>query len=241
MLLSLIAATEEYPEDPYAWNTSTVVHILERREYTGCTVLSHNTYSYCRNTVISASDKDGMDAIWILDTNGLSHAPLLLQDEQGTWWYYYWCADLDSSSSDSLQGVFSFGSSASVSTSSIGNNLKVFWDPLNLKITRYEDADIKTIQDAINAQYPKDNKCTYSKGIYFEGDFSKSWEAANNRSINQSNMLYSALIENCAQTSLDILGQSIDSFSFMIMHYKMRKLMLPRAIHPLLASFGKEF
>lgn len=30
--------------DPYYWNTNTVVHILERREYTGCTV-NFKTYS----------------------------------------------------------------------------------------------------------------------------------------------------------------------------------------------------
>ena len=31
-------------DDPYQWNTNTVVHILERREYTGCTV-NFKTYS----------------------------------------------------------------------------------------------------------------------------------------------------------------------------------------------------
>ena len=31
--------------DPYHWNTNTVVHILERREYTGCTV-NFKTYTY---------------------------------------------------------------------------------------------------------------------------------------------------------------------------------------------------
>ena len=30
--------------DPYHWNTNTVVHILERREYTGCTV-NFKTYT----------------------------------------------------------------------------------------------------------------------------------------------------------------------------------------------------
>ena len=30
--------------DPYRWNTNTVVHILERREYTGCTV-NFKTYT----------------------------------------------------------------------------------------------------------------------------------------------------------------------------------------------------
>ena len=32
------------PENPYGWNCSTVVHILERREYTGCTV-NFKTYT----------------------------------------------------------------------------------------------------------------------------------------------------------------------------------------------------
>ena len=32
------------PENPYGWNASTVVHILERREYTGCTV-NFKTYT----------------------------------------------------------------------------------------------------------------------------------------------------------------------------------------------------
>ena len=32
--------------DPYHWNTNTVVHILERREYTGCTV-NFKTYKTC--------------------------------------------------------------------------------------------------------------------------------------------------------------------------------------------------
>lgn len=32
------------PEDPYFWNESTVVHILEQREYTGCTV-NFKTYT----------------------------------------------------------------------------------------------------------------------------------------------------------------------------------------------------
>ena len=105
-------------------------------------LLSHNTYSYCRNTAVTASDKDGMDAIWILDTNGFSHASLLLQDEQGTWWYYYWGANLDASGSDSLN-TRSFSSSASVTASSYGNNLTVLWDPLNLEITGYEDADME--------------------------------------------------------------------------------------------------
>ena len=31
-------------DDPYHWNTNTVVHILERREYTGCTV-NFKTYT----------------------------------------------------------------------------------------------------------------------------------------------------------------------------------------------------
>ena len=30
--------------NPYHWNTNTVVHILERREYTGCTV-NFKTYT----------------------------------------------------------------------------------------------------------------------------------------------------------------------------------------------------
>ena len=32
------------PEDPYSWNESTIVHILEQREYTGCTV-NFKTYT----------------------------------------------------------------------------------------------------------------------------------------------------------------------------------------------------
>ena len=32
------------PDDPYHWNINTVVHILERREYTGCTV-NFKTYT----------------------------------------------------------------------------------------------------------------------------------------------------------------------------------------------------
>ena len=32
------------PEDPYRWNSSTVVHVLERREYTGC-IINFKTYT----------------------------------------------------------------------------------------------------------------------------------------------------------------------------------------------------
>ena len=33
--------------DPYHWNTNTVVNILERREYTGCTV----NFKTCTNSI----------------------------------------------------------------------------------------------------------------------------------------------------------------------------------------------
>ena len=39
-----INPTNAVPEDPYGWHSSTVVHILEHREYTGCTV-NFKTYT----------------------------------------------------------------------------------------------------------------------------------------------------------------------------------------------------
>ena len=39
-----IKSPNKKPEDPYGWGDSTVVRILERREYTGCTV-NFKTYT----------------------------------------------------------------------------------------------------------------------------------------------------------------------------------------------------
>ena len=39
-----IKISNKKPEDPYSWHSSTVVAILERREYTGCTV-NFKTYT----------------------------------------------------------------------------------------------------------------------------------------------------------------------------------------------------
>ena len=85
----------------------------------------------------------------------------------------------------------------------------------------------KKTQKAIENQYLEGNRCVYTEGIYFEGDFSQSWKAANDRYINQSNMFYSVWIENCAQTSLDLLGRSIYSSDFWSAHYYIRKKIVP--------------
>ena len=118
---------------------------------------------------------------------------------------------------------------------------------LNLEVKQPEDVKKIAAQatNLLNLLNPKGKEGVefgvFDKGIYFEGDFSKSWEDANNRNASKANLRYSVLIDNCAQTSLDILAKSINNPRFSYSHYQIREMVMPKLIHAFLVPFGKEF
>ena len=57
--------TRHFDADPYHWNANTVVHILERREYTGCTV-NFKTYT---NSIWDKKQRDNPEENWAIFEN----------------------------------------------------------------------------------------------------------------------------------------------------------------------------
>ena len=63
-----------FSSDPYHWNANTVVHILERREYTGCTV-NFKTYT---NSIWDKKQRDNPEENWAVFEN--THPEIIKPD-----------------------------------------------------------------------------------------------------------------------------------------------------------------
>ena len=66
--------TRRFDSDPYHWNTNTIVHILERREYTGCTV-NLKTYT---NSIWDKKQRDNPEENWAIFEN--THPEIIKPD-----------------------------------------------------------------------------------------------------------------------------------------------------------------
>ena len=66
--------TRHFDSDPYHWNANTVVHILERREYTGCTV-NFKTYI---NSIWDKKQRDNPEENWAIFEN--THPEIIKPD-----------------------------------------------------------------------------------------------------------------------------------------------------------------
>ena len=180
---------------------------------------------------------------YTLGSDGMFYPDLTVEKTDprpiGKWWYYYWGANIGDSSNDSLAGVQSFGYYGAVIKPLGENNFKILWGALDLDISNYNDAGIKCIQAAINNKFGK--QCEYDKGIYFEGDFSNSWNNAQWRYNNPWALVYDPVFNNCSQTSLDILSKSIHNILFKVFRKEIRKLVIPKVMHIPLSLFGREF
>ena len=58
-------SSRSFSSGPYHWNVNTVVHILERREYTGCTV-NFKTYT---NSIWDKKQRDNPEDNWAVFEN----------------------------------------------------------------------------------------------------------------------------------------------------------------------------
>ena len=67
--------TRRFDSDPYHWNANTVVHILERREYTGCTV-NFKTYT---NSIWDKKQRDNPEENWAVFEN--THPEIINPEE----------------------------------------------------------------------------------------------------------------------------------------------------------------
>ena len=67
--------TRHFDADPYHWNVNTVVHILERREYTGCTV-NFKTYT---NSIWDKKQRDNPEENWAVFEN--AHPEIINPEE----------------------------------------------------------------------------------------------------------------------------------------------------------------
>ena len=68
-------STRSFSSDPYHWNANTVVHILERREYTGCTV-NFKTYT---NSIWDKKQRDNPEENWAVFEN--THPEIINPEE----------------------------------------------------------------------------------------------------------------------------------------------------------------
>ena len=66
--------TRHFDSDPYHWNANTVVHILERKEYTGCTV-NFKTYT---NSIWDKKQRDNPEENWAIFEN--AHPEIIKPD-----------------------------------------------------------------------------------------------------------------------------------------------------------------
>ena len=66
--------TRHFDSDPYHWNANTVVHILERKEYTGCTV-NFKTYT---NSIWDKKQRDTPEENWAIFEN--AHPEIIKPD-----------------------------------------------------------------------------------------------------------------------------------------------------------------
>ena len=66
--------TRHFDSDPYHWNANTVVHILERKEYTGCTV-NFKTYT---NSIWDKKQRDNPEENWTVFEN--AHPEIIKPD-----------------------------------------------------------------------------------------------------------------------------------------------------------------
>ena len=67
-------STRSFSSDPYHWNANTVVHILERKEYTGCTV-NFKTYT---NSIWDKKQRDNPEENWAIFEN--THPEIIKPD-----------------------------------------------------------------------------------------------------------------------------------------------------------------
>ena len=124
--------------------------------------LSTNMFAYCENNPVMMSDASGEDAIWLKAPNSArlaGHTSLLIQDSKNMWWYFYY-------GPNSIQ-LFCAGKHIPVYLNNFVDKL------INLFNQEYKKKKTEKFNDKNHVNIK--NTDTYMYGLYFKGNFSKSF------------------------------------------------------------------
>ena len=149
---------------------------------TGKHIFGTNTFAYCYDNPNNYVDKNGADAILLLDDTFLGHLGALIQDAEGTWWHFYWGANgfwrtIESANPFAYVEAYSF-------------------------CQKY-DGEISI--EGINKS--KQYAYKYDRMVRIVGDFSKAVDFAKDW-VENTKQLYNLYFDNCTKVTLGVLGEA---------------------------------
>ncbi len=156
---------------------------------TGQGFLGTNVFAYCLNNPTKHIDLEGKDAVVVIDTDGVGHVGIVVQDEEGNWWHFYW--------------GLSHGKTR-LAAALFHNRKPLSWC-VELEV---DEISLEAINSS--GQYADG---TYDSYFYYEGDFSKIIDEMKNPTGS-----YNLYFNNCVQVSLGLLAKAEtkyqDAFTF---------------------------